>query len=307
MPRFSSIFDEKTRKFHLILFVMSAAMPLLILIYILFQHVTPVLTPDQAKQLMGVFIYGVMAMMLFPVLSLIMGYQWVRAIEALSKKIKSTSVDILGDRTEFENNNEVDQLSKIYSDLYGELQKKMVKINEIQAQLMDANAKLREMAIVDELTNLYNRRFFNQRLREESRRAQRYNQELSLIMIDMDDFKRINDTYGHQAGDRLLVAAGNLIRKSIRETDDVFRYGGDEFAALILNCGLSKAEQIAVKLVNKFSGFSFEDHSGKTLSGVTISCGVSSFDGDLDAFITKADRCLMKAKDGGKKAVSVLE
>jgi diguanylate cyclase (GGDEF)-like protein len=249
--------------------------------------------------------YCLLAMILFPFLSFIMGYRWISEIENISEKIKSKSAYIMGDEIEFQNESELEQIQKSFYDIYDELQNKMSKLNEVQKHLVDSNTKLREMAIVDDLTALYNRRYFNLRLKEETNRADRYQQGLSLIMIDFDDFKQQNDIYGHQTGDKLLREVANLIRSSIRQTDLVFRYGGDEFAVLLLECDIRNSEHIAKELVKKVNTTQFESFEGKSLNKVTISCGVASYSGNMDEFVSEADKHLFEAKNAGKGLVSV--
>jgi diguanylate cyclase (GGDEF)-like protein len=158
---------------------------------------------------------------------------------------------------------------------------------------------------MDSLTSLYNRRYFDLRLIEEASRAERGNQELSLMMIDFDDFKKYNDLYGHQTGDKLLKEVAAIITDSLRRSDMVFRYGGDEFSVLVPGCNLAKAEQIAKKIVAKVSESQFTSTEGETLDGVTISCGVANYEGRLEEFMKAADKCLIAAKEAGKDCVVI--
>jgi diguanylate cyclase (GGDEF)-like protein len=150
------------------------------------------------------------------------------------------------------------------------------------------------------LTSLYNRRSFDLRLIEETSRADRYKEELSLIMIDFDDFKQYNDTYGHQTGDKLLKELAYIIRKSIRDSDSAFRYGGDEFTVLLPVCDIKNAEHVAQRLVEKVSIHQFKNIEGQRLDRVTISCGVACYKGKLEAFVAEADKHLFAAKTSGK-------
>jgi diguanylate cyclase (GGDEF)-like protein len=179
----------------------------------------------------------------------------------------------------------------------------MSMLNEVSKKLMDSNLKLKELATTDELTSLYNRRYFDVRLAEESSRSDRYKEELSLIMIDFDDFKKHNDAHGHPTGDKLLRDMADIIRQSVRQSDMVFRYGGDEFAVLVPGCDITKAEIVANKLVEKVFSHSFVNVAGQPLGRITISCGAASYDGDVIAFVAKADKHLFAAKTAGKGLV----
>lgn len=150
-----------------------------------------------------------------------------------------------------------------------------------------------------------NRRYFDLRLIEEARRADRDKQELSLIMIDFDNFKHVNDSYGHQAGDKLLQEVAAIIKTSLRRADIVFRYGGDEFAALVPGCEINKAEQIAKKFATEVSETQFKGADGESLDGITISCGIANYEGNLEEFMTVADSCLFAAKEAGRNCVVI--
>ncbi len=164
--------------------------------------------------------------------------------------------------------------------------------------------KMQQMAAFDELTGIYNRRFGLQRLREEYRRAKRMKGCLCVIMFDIDHFKRINDTYGHQAGDFVLAKFASILKSGFREEDVVMRYGGEEFL-----CGLSnliecdahsRAEQ--VRKAVEATEFKWKNTSIK----ITVSCGISGFDASkeedksIEEIIKEADEKLYIAKNTGR-------
>ena len=154
----------------------------------------------------------------------------------------------------------------------------MLKAVADQAAVAINKAQLWDMAVTDSLTGLYVRRYFMGKLQEELLRAERYNNILSIVMADLDRFKNINDTYGHDAGDRVLKAIGKFLQKNVRDVDVVARYGGEEFAAL--------------KLEN--------------FPQITISLGIATypFDGaQLDDLIKNADAAMYAAKRAGRNKV----
>ena len=161
------------------------------------------------------------------------------------------------------------------------------------------------MAIRDGLTSLYNHRHFYDRLEEEFSRSGRYNVPLSLVFFDIDDFKRINDIYGHTHGDQVLKKIGQLMKSVARESDIPARYGGEEFAVLLPNT----AEEGAFDLANRIHCI-IRDHEFDNLPGeqITISSGVSTFaNKNLQSFndlVHLADEGMYKAKNQGKDKVS---
>lgn len=163
-----------------------------------------------------------------------------------------------------------------------------------------AKKEIEKLSITDQLTGVYNRRKFDDSLEDEVQRATRYSQELSLIMIDMDHFKDVNDTYGHQVGDDVLIVTAKLINEHVRNIDIVGRYGGEEFVIICPNIGLEQAEKVAEKLRTGVQKYNFDEVGHKT-----ISLGVAEFvEGDTpDSLVKKADTALYKAKNEGRNRV----
>ncbi|MEM5947035.1 GGDEF domain-containing protein [Spirochaetia bacterium 38H-sp] len=156
------------------------------------------------------------------------------------------------------------------------------------------------LSITDDLTGLYNSRFFYERLSKETIRATRYDRCLSLLFLDLDNFKKFNDTYGHLAGDRVLRKIGRLIRESLRENDSGYRYGGEEFAILLPETCEEAAMAVAERLRLACSqlGVTVQD---KTVF-ITVSIGVAEYkkDENLQDFLKRADRAMYRAKELGK-------
>ncbi len=171
--------------------------------------------------------------------------------------------------------------------------------------LRSENRRLRSIVSVDPMTGLYNYRFFVSALQQEMEKTRRTGNPTSLIMIDVDFFKNINDTYGHIVGDSVLRFVANNIRKSVRTTDIVCRYGGEEFAVILPGTYLDSAVSVAERIRKTVEEASIS--VGRTQVRVTISLGVASFEAtsseSLDEFINRADRCLLEAKRNGRNAV----
>lgn len=171
-----------------------------------------------------------------------------------------------------------------------------------KAMLLD---RIKMMAVTDELTELYNRRAFDERCAQEVQRAARYRHICSLIIADIDNFKKVNDTHGHSVGDAALKAVAATLRGLIRNVDFIARYGGEEFAVLLPESGKKGATMVAERLRAGVEGLSFHLPQGGALP-LTISIGVASYPDDADApekLVQAADAALYKAKRRGKNHV----
>jgi diguanylate cyclase (GGDEF)-like protein len=158
-------------------------------------------------------------------------------------------------------------------------------------------------SIHDELTGLHNRRYFNERLIDEVDRAKRYENTLSLLLCDIDHFKNVNDTYGHPVGDDVLIWLGNVFQNKLRKTDLVARFGGEEFAVVLLNTEKNKAFEIAENLRSAIADSYLPEYQKVK---VTISIGISTLGVDSNSFdglINQADKALYHAKSKGRNMV----
>ncbi len=171
-----------------------------------------------------------------------------------------------------------------------------------QAAISISKAQLWEMAVNDSLTGLHVRRYFMAKLQDEILRTDRYKKTLSIIMSDLDNFKKINDTYGHTAGDRVLKAVGSYLKDSIRDVDSIGRYGGEEFIMFLPETSKKAAHVLADRLRIGVSEIKMDEK----LPGVTISLGISTFPEDgktLNELLDKADAALYRAKANGRNQV----
>lgn len=176
--------------------------------------------------------------------------------------------------------------------------------NRIEDALRESEARYQELSIIDDLTRLYNSRHFYDQLKTEIDRADRYGQPLTLMLLDLDNFKQFNDTYGHIEGDLVLLRLGQVIRRCLRKTDTAYRYGGEEFVVLmpVTTCekGVVTAERIQAKLRKEdFSPLPDEKIH------VTVSIGVAEYEHekDLKTFVSKVDKLMYQAKKKGKDRV----
>jgi len=169
---------------------------------------------------------------------------------------------------------------------------------------------LRKISITDSLTDLYNRRFFQDRISEEIERSRRHGQPVSLIMLDIDNFKQYNDTYGHLAGDEALRLTAATIKNSVRNIDRVARYGGEEFAVILPMTEITAARDIAERIRSGVAGRYFPDDALRATVKLTASLGIASFPQHADNLfdlVGNADKALYIAKVNGKNRVALFD
>jgi diguanylate cyclase (GGDEF)-like protein len=174
-------------------------------------------------------------------------------------------------------------------------------------KLQQANELLEQLSITDGLTKLHNHRFFQDQLTREIRRADRASTPLSLLLIDIDDFKNLNDRFGHAAGDELLHGLALIMNATVRSSDLLARYGGEEFAVLAPGTDQKGVYQLAEKLRTAIAESSFILSDSMRLTRVTVSVGLSQFKNDRKKFFEEADRALYRAKAAGKNCVMTAE
>ncbi len=180
------------------------------------------------------------------------------------------------------------------------------KLKSYNNELENVNQVLRELAIRDGLTGLYNHRYFQETLTMEVARARRHQRPFSLIFIDVDYFKKYNDTHGHPLGDQLLHKLGELLRERLRTSDIAARYGGEEFVLLLPETGKEGATILAESIREEVENHPFAGRETQPGGKLTASIGVSTFkeDGDdASSVLHQADQALYKAKKSGRNQV----
>ncbi len=191
------------------------------------------------------------------------------------------------------------------------------QVAERTRQLLEANARLEQLTLTDDVTGLYNQRFLFSRLDEEFRRARRHREDLAVMMIDIDHFKDVNDNHDHLFGSRVLKRIGEKLRQGVRNIDMVVRYGGDEFAVLMPHTRLADAVAVAERVRSLVESAELgdvdNDDTGVPLESceVTISVGVAALgesEGDSPrSLLRAADKALYLAKSSGRNRVAVME
>ena len=182
-------------------------------------------------------------------------------------------------------------------------------VNEIHLKRENARMmkNLEALAITDYLTRLYNSRHFHQQLEKEMERHSRYSHPLSLLLFDIDYFKKYNDTWGHLEGDKVLAELGRVTRSCLRSMDTAYRYGGEEFTVILPETNLSKACVVGDRIRKTFADHEFfPDGANRIL--VTISVGVTQMSSDdiLESFVKRADMAMFQSKKAGRNKLTSL-
>jgi two-component system cell cycle response regulator len=191
------------------------------------------------------------------------------------------------------------------------LKKKIKKLEKtetayklVEKALRDSEKRYRELSIVDDLTQLYNSRHFYFQLKIELDRSNRYEQPLTLLLLDLDNFKVFNDTYGHVEGDQVLRRLGQVVKRCLRETDSAYRYGGEEFTILLPMTTISDSIVSAERILEEFKKENFSPAPGEDVY-LTVSIGLDQYkpQEDMKAFVQRVDQLMYQAKKNGKDRV----
>ncbi|MDJ0847423.1 MAG: diguanylate cyclase [Myxococcota bacterium] len=235
----------------------------------------------------------------------------VRPIEQLSdaaRRIAQGQFD--HEIPEPDTRDEIGLLARTFNDMMRRLRGYQSEIEAANASLMERNNELRQaketfeqLSITDGLTKLHNHRFFQDHLTREIKRVDRTGEPLAMLLVDIDDFKGLNDRFGHAAGDELLAGMARIMNDTVRESDLLARYGGEEFVVLCSNTDLEGAYSLAEKVRTAISETSFILDDSLRPTRVTVSIGVAQFRGNRKEFFQAADRALYRAKDEGKNCV----
>ena len=177
-------------------------------------------------------------------------------------------------------------------------------LNQERIQMLE---KLKKLSITDGLTQLFNSRHFYSQLKGEIERFNRYGHHLSLLLLDIDNFKDFNDTYGHLEGDKILVRLGQIIKSCLRKMDTAYRYGGEEFTIILPGTHGEEARTVAERLRSSVAGEDFSNGKASDLE-ITISIGVTEYrqEEEIASFVQRADQAMYLSKQAGRNKVSCI-
>ena len=179
-----------------------------------------------------------------------------------------------------------------------------LRLKQLSDEVQAANARLEALATTDELTGLYNRRHFDRLLAGEHQRTTRYKTPLSIALVDVDHFKDVNDTYGHQMGDEVLRNMGSLIKSAVRTTDLAARYGGEEICVILPHTPLTGALELAerLRLLTEEATHTLGEHTIRKTISVGVSCSSAGAESAAE-LLKRADEALYAAKRSGRNRV----
>ncbi len=178
-----------------------------------------------------------------------------------------------------------------------------LRLKLLREELLEKNRHLSELSTTDGLTGLKNRRCFDFSLEAEVTRARRYDVPLSLVILDLDHFKQVNDTHGHPVGDRVLAGVAKVMRDLVRSSDVAARYGGEELALILPHTGLSSAAVLADRLRVAVEHATFGDTGVHVTASLGLACLADLVDKSPAGLITAADAALYAAKSGGRNCI----
>jgi len=195
---------------------------------------------------------------------------------------------------------EVASLTEVFNDMVKRLREGRAQLSAANAALQQKNEELERLSVTDQLTGLYNRRRMLEVLENEVHRSRRLGHRFSVLMMDVDHFKKFNDSFGHQAGDRVLAGVADVLRDTTREIDTPARYGGEEFLVVLPEAGVEAAVEVAERIRSTLAARIFEGRR------VTLSVGVAEFPThgeDDQRLVAAADDALYGAKEEGRNRV----
>jgi diguanylate cyclase (GGDEF)-like protein len=253
---------------------------------------------------------GVLSLLAAVPLGFLLIRRIVAPLDGLSEAMLQFSQGRLDVRSRIVRNDEIGRLAKAFNqmaDQHQQTNQRMRRLNaELEERVAHRTQQLRELASREPLTGLYNRRYFNDTMERRFAEAMRYGDDLACVMIDLDDFKHANDTFGHQVGDELLILTARTLLGQLRAADVAARFGGDEFVLLLPQTDCDQARSLAERIIERFTGELAERFPEVRVS---MSIGISSMHHshapDAESLVRAADHALYDAKSKGKNKVRV--
>ncbi|MGZ4968089.1 MAG: GGDEF domain-containing protein [Methylobacter sp.] len=240
------------------------------------------------------------------------------ALDTTGEKASAATIDFQNQFKKLENNQDLPEIRTVLTEIIAGTKSLAETSMTLQMQLDESKKEMqllrqelahaRESAKTDALTGLLNRRAFDQKLHEHIEAHRRNNIDLCLLILDIDHFKQVNDTFGHQTGDNVLRYTANLMKQHITEQHYAARYGGEEMAIIMPNTPLNKAMEVAEKIRTALAKHPLKlKGSKKSIGKVTMSIGISSFktDDSIESLIERADKAMYRAKDNGRNQIMI--
>ena len=299
---------QRLRHKILLALMFSSVLPILVLIYVAQAYVLPALNPAHVM-----YFYALQALLLSTLAAMVAGAYVIWDVG----RVVGRMGEMLGDDGRLgdleQRRDELGVLMQSFTRMLETIEHQAAEIanfagrlDSAYKELESANTRLKETSFKDEVTGLYNRRFFSIRLEEEMQRHRRFNHPVSVVLVDLDGFKAVNDDLGHAVGDESLRDVAQILMKHSRGINVVARYGGDEFAVLLVETSKAGARLYADRIRQVVSTFPFSH--GKR---ITASFGIASLPDDevttSEELVKAADEALYTAKRGGRNQVATTD
>ena len=234
----------------------------------------------------------------------LLGLTIVRPLRRLTQGADQVAAGDLDVDLPVKTHSEVGYLTKVFNHMVGHLRRNREALDKANAELQEKNSKLHQLSITDELTGLFNRKHLMETLEAEVTRSKRNEHTFALLVIDIDHFKLVNDTYGHQKGDEVLRLLGDIFHETVRSCDYVARYGGEEFIVMLPEVGAAGGQEVAERIRERVARESINRKGDR----ITVSIGMAMFaeHGDNpELLFQQADQALYTAKAAGRNRVVI--
>ncbi len=296
---FVSLTSENFRRLFLTFIMLSCLLPVLIMLFIIYHYTAPVLEPYQLDELRGTFNLGIICMLLVQGLGSLLLLMWVNSFENLTRKMEHLSSSHLqtADDSVEESGNELTKLNAIFNRLSEELQSKVQQVNAHASEMQKVTAQVNAIACTDDLTGLFNRRHFKQKLAEASRRADKLGHAVWLMRFEIDGFQNHNE----KRADLLLQEIGKLARQNLTKKALPFRIGRNDFAIILSDCDGKTTARTASQLSSAVRSHEFNDATGLSLGDITVSCGIANYRNNTQALFNDAGKALTTAQKTGEQ------
>ncbi|MCP3954557.1 MAG: diguanylate cyclase [Desulfobacterales bacterium] len=296
---FGSLTTEKFRRLFLTFVMLSCLLPVLIMIFIIYHYTVPVLEPYQMDELRGIFNLGIVCMLLVQGLGSLLLLIWINSFENLTREMEQLSSGHLQTTTDSveESGNELTKLNTIFNRLTEELQTKIQQVNAHATEMQKVTAQVNTIACTDDLTGLFNRRHFKQKLTEASRRADKLDHSVWLMRFEIDDFRKLNEKHA----DLLLEEIGKLARQNLTKKALPFRIGRNDFAIILSDCDGKTTARTASRLSTAVNSHEFKDSRGLSLGNIAMSCGIANYRNNMQTLFSDAGKALVTAQKTGKQ------
>ena len=233
----------------------------------------------------------------------LLGLTIVRPLRRLTRGADQVAAGDLGVDLPVKTQSEVGYLTKVFNHMVERLRRSREELDSVNAELQEKNRELHKLSITDELTGLYNRKHLMETLAAEVTRSKRNGHSFALLVIDIDHFKQVNDTYGHQKGDEVLNTLGGVLLETVRSCDYVARYGGEEFIVMLPEVGAAGGLEVAERLRKRVA----QERINPKGDRITVSIGMAMYaehGDDPESLFQQADQALYKAKSAGRNQVA---